>query len=470
MPRSARPGVERRGIGSIAILTLGLLAGCAAPIDTAAVTAPAELLAPGIDSALFDDPQHFPHPAYGWPTLTHVPADAPAWWQPISARAMPAPIAGLDHLSRVDLEANAADGFAVFGRLLVMPGHGGTTEIVDITDPAAPIVLSSFEPQMAARSTNLVPYPDGRLVAVLVADAPFLQLYDITDPTAPEELAIIELPSGAHNVGVVPGTPILYNANSVGTLLNPLFLLFGGTSIPQVEIYDLSDPTAPVLVQEWQNGLGCHAISFHLATPEKLRAYCPGLDRVQIWDIADPLAPVVVADFPFTHAQEPLPGNQGLTSVAHTAIVDRDATTLAVTDETLGGGGPYCDANLEAGGRSVSGPLGNVWFYDITDEAEPKLAGWISVSSPLVDDPAGWCLAHVGRMVPDADRDIAAVAFYAGGIALIDFTDATAPLLLDQWKTPGGLARNSEPSDVWYHQGYLFAGDQRRGLDVLTFR
>lgn len=442
------------------------LAGCVEPdisggSDPVDVVAP--VLAPPLEAALWNDPQQFPHPAYGWPTLTHVPAAAPDWWQPIPARPLPAEIQGLEHLATAGA-GHAGDGIAVFGRLAVNPAG----KIYDLTDPEQPTVLGTMKVQPAARQAVLIPFPDGRLYAAFATGSGNIPIWDITDPRSPDEVAIFDVPSGGHTIAVVPGTPILYNANAVGSRYYP-HELSGGRSVPQVEIYDLSKPDDPDLVLEWKNGYGCHAISFYLnAAVGKLRAYCAAVDATQIWDVEDPLAPKIIATVPMPHGQAPLPGYPILAAVSHWVVVNDDATVMAVADEFLGGAGPGCDAYVRNGDRTVSGPAGNVYFYDVSDETKPALRGWVNPGAhftynppPQDDGSPGSCTAHIGRMIPQPEKDLLAMSFYAGGVALIDFTDAASPFIVDKWA-------EAEPMDVWYYNGYLFAGDASHGLDVLT--
>lgn len=429
--------------------------------------------APPLEDALWDDPQHFPHPAYGWATITHVPADAPEWWRPIPQQPLPADIAGLQYRTHTG-DSFGGDGMEIFGSLLVLPGGPPPTsgspivpaEIFDISDPDDPVLLSSFEPEIPRRQVDLIAYPDGRLVVVFASDAGVLPVYEITDPTDPQERAVIDLPSASHTVAVVPGTPIVYSANTAGSTLFPFHELSGSRSLKQTEIYDLSDPEDPVLVQEFQNGLGCHAISFHI-TADQQRAYCAGVDYNQIWDISDPEAPEVLVTFPMGHGVKPVPGAPGPVQLAHTAIVNRDATVLAIADETMGGNLPACAAHLQAKGQGASGPLGSIWFYDIADEQNPRLMSWISPGTALLDNPpphnsipTGSCTAHVGRMVPDPSRDLLSIGYYGGGLLLVEFSDPEVPLIVDQWNPRGQIL------DAWYYNGVLFAADMDGGFHL----
>lgn len=453
-----------------------LLAGCISTDDGSddEASEPTEFFAPSLDWALWDDPQQFPHPGFAWPTITNVPEDAPYWWRPIDPVDLPEPIAGFEHISRTG-DSSAGDGIAIFGKLLISPGWGVTdpspTEIYNISDPENPELLSSFTHEVPLLNVNVIPYPDGRLIAVMPTFSPLFYVFDITDPTQPEQLAAVEIPGGSHTVNVVPGTPILYNGNTAGSM--PIFpfhdLLWGGETKQQTEIFDLTDPENPVLLDEWENGYGCHAISFHI-TDERQRAYCAGHDAVQIWDIEDPRVPRIITTFPMPHGMDSIPSGPYMATIAHWAVLNRDASVLAIADETGGGFAAACDAHIEGDGGSTSGPFGNLWFYDIRDETQPELMGWISPGPHFAENPPphgftpqGSCTAHIGRMVPDEERDLLVMSYYSGGVGLVDFTDPSAPFFVDRWVPTG------QPSDVWYYNGYVFAGDIDQGLDVLRF-
>ncbi|HWH08241.1 MAG TPA: hypothetical protein VNX21_03510, partial [Candidatus Thermoplasmatota archaeon] len=387
-------------------------------------------------------------------------------WQPIEAAALPDRIAGIEHLAATQGDVESGGGIAIFGRLVVVPGYGKPSSIVDITDPAAPVVLSHFEQVGDAnhRGAVVIAYPNGTLVTA-ISTAKGFEVFDITDPTAPVPTAQVETPSGGHKIGVVPGTPIVYNANSRGANVRDPLGNVPGQQMGQTEIYDLTDPWAPVLVQEFKNGYGCHHVYFwNDASQEKYRATCAGIEYTQIWDTADPLNPQVIVSIPVHHGVTALPATSSYLNFAHFAILNDDGTILVVGDETGGGGlPPGCDVRVDTPVKQVSGPLGNLYFYDVKNEKSPKLLGWVGMDTILPDQ--GSCTAHHGRLVPDAEgRDLLAMAFYGRGVGLIDFSDPMDPRVVDAW------ADKSDTWEVWYYNGYLFTGDLARGMDVLKFK
>ncbi|MEK6806087.1 MAG: hypothetical protein AABY95_05510 [Pseudomonadota bacterium] len=437
--------------------------------------------------ALWDDPQNTPHPMFNWPTVSHPPVGdkLPPLWKPIPVRALPAPVSGLQHVAHAE-EVVSGGGMAVFGSLAVVPGFGETSSVVDLSDPAKPKRIGTFNQNGgrsapltsnqgyggaghgvmeaagagADRGAAIIAYPSGRLVAVLSTDS-FIESLDITDPRRPRRLPPLQTPN-SHKVGVVPGTPIVYNAGSRG----------GGTGsgniigMDHTEIFDLSDPDDPQFVQDFQNGYSCHHIFFwNNVQQNKFRAVCAGIEVTQIWDTADPRDPKVLVTIPVHHGVAGTP-SAGVILVAfsHSAGLNRDGTVLYVGDENGGGSlPPGCVASVDTPAGSVSVPIGAVWFYDISTETMPLLQGWYSAAQ----NPSALgrsCTAHHGRLVPDPNRDLLAMAFYGDGVLLIDFSNPTLPKLIDQF------ADNSNTWEAWYHNGYIITGDLVRGLDVLTFQ
>jgi hypothetical protein len=423
-------------------------------------------LKPG--EALWSDPQNAPHAAYNYPTLS-APATGegvPKYWKPIPPAILPTQISGLELLSPSPEGTSRGAGIAVFGSLAIVPGYSQSTTIVDISDPAKPVVLSQFMPQegmTSHRGAATIAYPDGRLVTVIATSRGW-DVWDLTDPTMPEPASVV--PMRSHKLGVVPGTPIVYNAASNG----------GSADVNQATsttaIYDLSNPREPRFVQNFTNGFGCHHVYFwNDPANAKFRAICAGIEYAQIWDTADPLDPKVIVSVPMPH------GNTNLQSLsdapaapwAHFAGLNADGTVLLVGDENGGGSSPPgCVASVNTPAGAVSTPIGALWFYDVSTETEPELLGWYSpLNDPRIKPtPTTSCTAHHGRLVPAEGRDLIAMAFYGAGVVLIDFTDVglgTLPRVVDQF------TQLSNTWEVWYNQGYLFTGDLNRGMDVLKF-
>ncbi|HJQ93910.1 MAG TPA: hypothetical protein VJ874_06460, partial [Candidatus Thermoplasmatota archaeon] len=392
--------------------------------------------------ALYRDPQNAPHPAFNFPTLANpaVGANVPAHWKPIPATDLPAAISGIDHVAQAPGVPSGA-GIAIFGSIVAVPG--GTTSIVDISDPAAPKVLSQFEPQEqmgSHRGAAFIPYPDGRL-SVIFATGSGIDHWDLTDPTMPKPMPFLDPDGGSHKVGVIPGTPIVVNAASDG----------GAAGDPETspgisKMWDLSDPENPQALPDFKNGYSCHHVYFwNDAEQGKHRGVCAGIQYTQIWDTADPYNPSVIVSVPFGSGGTPADAADRSVvfplSLSHYAGLSSDGTILMMGDESGGGGAPPgCTVRADVPGvGSVSMPVGAVWFYDVTVESEPELLGWYSASKSDQlqggGSPPRSCTAHHGRLVPDLEgRDMLAMSFYGAGVVLLDFSDPMMPMMVDQFK------------------------------------
>lgn len=399
------------------------------------------------------------HPAYGYPTAADLPVKGepgpglPDDWRKPIPLDLPDPISSFSHLGQVaGVESGA--GIAIFGPYVYVGAYDSDSfwvvELDDITQPK----LRGFT-EAKAGDADVIAYPDGRLVVVTATRGQSMLVVDVTDPDAPELISVIDTVHGNHNLAIVPGTPIVYNTGSSG-------------DDGSVEIYDLSDPLAPVLANDWLEGASCHAASFYINADEgRYRGYCAGIETTEIWDVTDPLNPTIISRVPFpTGGVDSGVGGVAPASFSHLAMPNHDGTVMIVGDETGGGAAPGCDAYQNVAGVTVTGPLGNLFFYDITDEANPVLRGSIS---PGAESQRGSCTAHFGGIVED--QALVVMAFYSSGIVLVNFDDLDNPRIVDTW----GRTENDQICtlcgvwDAQYYQGAVISGDVDRGMDVLGF-
>jgi hypothetical protein len=446
--------------------------------------------------ALYHDPQNTPHPAYNWPTLSH-PATGPGvpeWWQPNNGTDLPMEVTDLQPVAQTPgIESGA--GIALFGRLAVVPSYSTTvpSKVVDISDPSDPKVLGEFLTQLGShRGATIIAYPTGRLVTV-ISTGGGLDVWDISDPTQPLPLPPVEVSS--HKVGVVPGTPIVYNAGSSGGAANGIAgpEASTGQGVGITEMFDFSDPENVVRLPDFENGYSCHHIYFwNNVTEEKYRATCAGIEYTQIIDTTDPFHPEVIVSVPYGLGDPTFPSQSVfLLAFSHYAGLSRDGTILLVGDENGGGLGPIgCVARVDTPAGAVSVPVGAVWFYDVSDERNPRYLGHVSASQfervqsrqtgpPAIDpsDPEGTvlgavlgeasCTAHHGRLIPVADGDVLAMSFYGAGVIVVDFTPVRGegfglPRVVAQYAGPG-----ANVWETWYYNGHLYTGDMGRGMDVI---
>ncbi|MGB0653519.1 MAG: LVIVD repeat-containing protein, partial [Thermoplasmatota archaeon] len=398
---------------------------------------------------------------------------APAHGVPSFEDVLPASVTGIELLGQLTGDDGAtANGAGIwpYGDYVFGAGLGGGFWIADISDPSAPQMLfqTPEDTETAfSRDADIIDHGDGRLTLVLATQSDGMHLWDVTDPAQPIFASRLLADVANHNVAVVPGTHYVFNSQSGGS---------GTTN----DLVDASDPYEPVIVGTYGD-YGCHDISyFGTKGGDKFRAYCAGIEVTEIWDLDrfDPAASgfgisvLGSVDFGESPLESPVVGNPllatyPLRTLHHLAIVNNDASVLIIGDEHNGGGAPgMCLVYDPVTGLST--PLGALWFYDITDEANPTLLSWIS--PPTEVDPVGAagaadptqalpnCTAHFGTIVPGEDKLV--MAWYTAGILVIDFSDPSAPVILDQVKAGGNVW------DARIHHGYVFSGDIVRGLDA----
>ncbi len=391
----------------------------------------------------------------------------------------PDTVVGLEFVSQLTYPNSttpfrSGSGIWAYGDHVYGSALGAGFFIADISDPENPRLVYNATTDAAdpsnntitsfARDADVVAHPDGRMTLVLATQNDGMHVWDVTVPAAPVFGARVEVDPN-HNIAVIPGTELVFNSQSGG---------LGRSN----DLVDLSDPMRPVVVGTYGNH-GCHDITFYGSLGDaKFRAYCAGIQRTEIWDMSqfNPDQPGFGIDVISTVEGEdsPVVGNPAfgaapLRTLHHLAMVNEDATVLIIGDEHNGGGSPgTCFFNQQG----LSTPFGALWFYDITDETDPQLLSWLS--APLVQpepqpeadpnyDPLGDvpnCTAHFGTLIPGEEKLV--MSWYSAGVLLIDFSDPSRPLILDQYQ-----ANPTNPWDARVHNGYVFTGDIVRGMDVL---
>ena len=171
--------------------------------------------------------------------------------------------------------------------------------------------------------------------------------------------------------------------------------------------------------------------------------------EAQLWDISDPLTP----DF-LRRVRNPVM----VDTLFHSTTFTWDGKTMALEDEAGGGGDDRC--------RSVNDPQGRILFYD----TDANLQGTFKIPRPQPKSEI--CTAHNYNYVPQSNgRHILVSAWYEGGTSVIDATNpaaATEIAFYDaQTPVPGGTA--ALKSEVWssyWYNGFIYANDIRRGLDI----
>lgn len=264
-----------------------------------------------------------------------------------------------------------------------------------------------------------------------------VHLADMSNPSKPLLYGSIELPGGVHTLTRYPGSDYVYTALAGADA----YAAFGGLT----HIIDVSDPDAPKIAETYSSPLnpsGCHDILFQ-KIDEKLIGFCPGLGGTEIWDASDPLAPQPLGRMLVPFAQLP-----------HQVAVSSDGKFAAVSDEAYAG-------HACTGGA----PVGALWFYDISDLANPEVLGFYGPQRGTY--PVGAlsgqtlsCTAHNFNFIPGSRTMV--VAWIGGGTQVLDVTDPAAVKEVAYYKPDSAVAMSS----YWY-RGKIYIADWARGLEVL---
>lgn len=352
---------------------------------------------------------------------------------------------------------NGSRGSFIDEGRLYLSGSAGL-RIFDIRDPARVTLLADNIPDTQGSSdVDVLHHPDGRTYAVLNVDGDgHVVLVDVTDPAAAAIVPESATDLCAHSVGVVTGTTVVYVSWSVchATQDHQRQVAEG-----DVEVIDYADPMAPQRhlmefppvamtvggVPRPVTATSCHEISFNA---ELRRAYCSAISQTHVWDVSDPHAPAIlqVIDDP-------------LSNIHHGAWDARNGTLLILGDEFAGvlAPTPMCSDEVDV-------PTSALWFYDISDLANPRRVGYYqiphdAIQSSLESGSAQYCSTHMGDVIDD-DRLV--MGWYTAGVVVVDFSDPAAATTLATWR--------AADSDVWearYGNGHVFLSDKARGLDVL---
>ena len=360
-------------------------------------------------------------------------------------------------------------------------------QVIDITKPRKPTRVAVYDCAISQgdiqvwtnRGRVLASYTaDGSVGAAgaasqcgrdldLSADDAGTVIVDLTKPRKPQSVSFLPVGAGSHNMTIHPSGKYLYNSNSD--------LLTAGTS-PYITIYDISAPTKPRFVQDFEipfvpTSLGSesHDITF---SADGTRAYSAALSQTLVLDTTDPADPEIIGQI-----VDPT------VNVAHQAdpitMKDSDGverTILVVTDERAGAA------------ASVECPGGGLHLYDITGDLETapaKIGAWFAPAFSVQDGAT--CTSHVLRIYPR--QKLMTIAWYAQGVRVIDLS-GLADVAADPLANPLSIAFGDgvgmtevgyytmPDSDSWSFKTnkikrngsfYGYSNDLVRGFDVFKY-
>ena len=380
---------------------------------------------------------------------------------------------------------------AFWGNRLVLGQYGGPGgfQLMDIADPAHPrpqglfncpgtqadvsiwhdlVIVSVDSPRGAGNG------PDGKPRKPEECGAPGaqpnenqagtawegLRIVSIADPAKPVQLATVKTDCGSHTHTLVPdpehGRLIAYVLSYPLGAPQSNCNAASHRKISIVEIPLASPQSAKVIgTASVSPNIGCHDVTVFL--PRKIAgAAC--ISESQIWDISDPAKPKVIAEI-----------KNSENNIHHSSAFSWDGKTMVLGDEFGGAEEPAA-----RGCNGDPGRFAGLWFYDVSDPANPVEKGFFKIPQTL--PKSGLCTAHEFNVVPlRSDRDVLVSGWYEGGLTVVDFTDPSKPRQLGYYiprdPVPGATDPNPVIWSAYWYNGHIYANNlAARGMDVFTLR
>lgn len=246
-------------------------------------------------------------------------------------------------------------------------------DIIDITDPANPVLAATYDTNISAASAQDVKVGDGLMFVGLEGVSPGCHIVDVRDPYMPVKLTDVTVLSAVHNVFYDQGW---------------LYLVDSGTNI--IDVVDLRsfDPDAAptsITTRQWRmTGVGNQFV--HDITVQGGRLYASAWDSIRVYDVSD------VAN------TEPSFLGSAPGSSVHAAWASDDGRFLVVGEE-----------------HSVSG----LTLYEVSDggsSVDLEVRGYYFVSSLRA--------GSVHNVVVVGNRVY--VSWYAAGVQVLEIDPVTA--------------------------------------------
>jgi hypothetical protein len=353
-------------------------------------------------------------------------------------------ISNPDRLTRVGtiVLSDAVLDVAVAGSYAYLATGQGGLQVIDLTDPTAPLLLHT---RAATSYTSAVLAVGSYLY---VTDGA-LNVMDISDPRAPLELAHFSPTYPSPPVGNVIGA----SGHYVYTVYDTAYDKAGG-----LWIFDLSDPTAPTVVGNFQaqarvqdgaatNGFGYllvgqatpHLVVIDLSEPERPRRV--DLDSATSWP-----GQRLTTGASYVYLVDPTSGDRGTVL----QVLDSSQPNAPVLVGSFEGLNAPIEAMLVVDQTVYVGAGHRLILLDLTKPDKPVRLGLFEFET----------LPAEIRGVDAAERYVYLAAGTAG-LLVVDVSDPVHPHLLSSVDTPGYAW------DLYLVGRYAYVADENRGLRVI---
>jgi len=363
------------------------------------------------------------------------------------------------------LQVSGAHGIAVDGEIAYVGARSSGLQIVDVSDPSKPVVLDSYTTPGSAMAV----VASGGLAYVADGEAG-LVIVDVSNPAEPKKLGAVDTPGSAWDVAVAGGMAYVADDREglqvvdVSDPAHPVVIAGydpGGFAYGVevagelaylanwnwgLQILDVSDPAHPHLVGAWDQVVSLNAVAVS-GDQACLADVQTGLHVLDVGDATNPeeLGSIKAGGFAYDVAVSG--------SVAH--IADGHAGLQLV--DVSNPGRPEHLGGLETGGRTVgvavSGKLAAVaagnagaQLFDVSDPAAPVRLGSFVMAESFID------------VALSGDR---LFAMGVNRLQILDISDPASPVPLGSFETSG------------YGQGVAVSGDRaflaenRAGLEMI---
>ncbi len=178
-----------------------------------------------------------------------------------------------------------------------------------------------------------------------------IRLVDISDRRNPREVAFVETQCGSH-------TNITFEHGGRGLVYVQSYPASTSGACPSahgiISVVDITNPAEPEIVSTPSvlPAVGCHD-----GVVRGDLAYMACLTEGQVWDVSDPTQPVIIAEI-----------HDVADAIWHSVALSNDGDTAIFGFESFGPG------NLSCLGAPVSYG-GALWFYDVSDPTAPAQLG-----------------------------------------------------------------------------------------------
>ena len=287
-----------------------------------------------------------------------------------------------------------------------------------------------------------------------------VRIVNISDPRQPRQVGFVQTDCGSHTHTLVPSDGKLFiyvESYPLGAPTGTCSAL-SHRKISVIEV-DKKDPTKSDVVStpDVTPSIGCHDVTVF---PKEDLAAAACISESQMWNIEDPKNPEILA-----HVQNP-PAMQ----VAHSSAFTWDGKKVIFSDEyggAAGGGG--CTGEEDSN-------VGAMFFYDITDPADPVLEGHHSLPRvpPAEEDEATRtfrCTTHNYNIIPfkKQRRHVAVASYYMGGLSIVNFTKPGAAKEIGHYLPKKGGVLPDMWSSYWYN-GRIYTNEHESQKGVSVFK